>query len=98
MKTTKEMIEVMTAYDNGADIEIFMNDNWKDAVNPGWNWCNFDYRIKEQKKTVTIEKWLCEHPPLLTQHGGYFVVEKQAPFILGSGNKVKLLDSYEVEL
>lgn len=99
VKTTKEMIEVMTAYDNGAEIEVNRGINgWEQVLEPTWSWCKFNYRIKEQKKTVTIEKWLYEYPPLPTQHGGYFVIEKQTPCTLGSGKKVKLLDTYEVEL
>ena len=55
MKTIQEQIEVMQYYANGGEVEIFSNDNWVDAINPGWNWNHCDYRIKEQKKTVIIE-------------------------------------------
>lgn len=49
MKTTKEMIEVMQAFDDGTTIE-FSNDNngWLVATEtPGWNWRFSDYRIKQ---------------------------------------------------
>lgn len=96
MKTTKEIIEIMNAYDNGAEIEIFMNDEWKDAISPGWNWNHCDYRIKEQKTTITIEKWLVSYEDnmyqILTGNRDFFNknIHPQA--------KVKLLESYEVEL
>lgn len=32
MKTLQEQIEVMQHYANGGDIEIFLNDNWVDAM------------------------------------------------------------------
>ena len=34
------------------------------------NWDGFDYRIKEQKQKVTIEKWLCQR-----QDGNFIVIE-----------------------
>lgn len=101
MKTIKEMVEVMTAYDNGAEIdyrELGTEDPWSTDHNPCWDWAKLDYRVTKENEAITIEKWLCEYPPLPTQHGGYFVIEKQAPFALDSGNKVKLLDTYKVEI
>ena len=90
MKTIEEMIEVMQHYTNGGDIEIFSNDNWVDAINPGWNWNHCDYRIKEQKKTVIIEKWLCKDGDT-----SYYIVETSD---ISGYEKVKLLNTYEVEL
>jgi len=52
MKTTKEMIEVMQAFENGAEIEakpIVVGD-WKEETEPEWDWVSFDYRIKKQPK------------------------------------------------
>lgn len=52
MKTTKDMIEVMQAYERGEQIEFRMktipeNDEWDIMTQePEWNWSNFDYRIK----------------------------------------------------
>lgn len=52
MKTTKEMIEVMTAYKNGAEIECCNQfgvwQAYDEGVSPTWNWSNCDYRIKEK--------------------------------------------------
>lgn len=54
MKTIEEMIEVMTAFKNGAKIEClnynFKNNDWQTVDNPSWNWDIVDFRIKEQKK------------------------------------------------
>ena len=96
MKTLQEQIEMMQHFANGGEIEIFMNDEWKDAISPGWNWNHCDYRIKEQKKTITIEKWLISYKDdiyqILTGNRDFFNknIHPQA--------KVKLLESYELEL
>lgn len=50
---TKEMIEVMQAYGEGAEIEIRLslsNDDWEQCHSPLWDWYGFDYRVKSKKK------------------------------------------------
>lgn len=54
--TTKEMIEVMQAYERGEQIECRLrntleNDEW-DLITetPAWDWYSFDYRIKPQSQ------------------------------------------------
>ena len=54
MKTTKEMIEVMQAYDRGEQIECFNDEEWKYVKNPVWDWLHNNYRVK-QKKYVTFD-------------------------------------------
>lgn len=46
MKTTKEMIDVMQAFDRGEKIECFNDEQWKDVNNPIWDWLHNDYRVK----------------------------------------------------
>ena len=48
MKTTKEMIEVMQAYDRGEQIECFNDEEWKYVKNPVWDWLHNDYRVKNK--------------------------------------------------
>ena len=95
----KEMIKVMQHYDNGGEVEVkrtIQHDiNWaKSLANPVWNWDTFDYRIKEEKQKITIEKWLC-----LDKQGGFVIIEtsniEEYRYIT---EKVKLIESYEVEL
>ena len=66
MKTTKEMIEVMEAYDNGAEIEFInrniTNDTFDLALYPLWNWRMYDYRIKEEPKEIKVFEWICKRP------------------------------------
>lgn len=60
MKTTKEMIEVMQAYDEGKQIQyrLVHENEWTDWTRPwtikeykiSWDWSNFDYRIKPEVK------------------------------------------------
>ncbi|MBE3030308.1 hypothetical protein CCAL9344_08975 [Campylobacter sp. RM9344] len=53
MKTTKEMIEIMQAYERGEEIEVchtMLNvENWIDAKNPSWNWGLAKYRVKQKE-------------------------------------------------
>ena len=55
MKTTKEMIEVMQAYDRGEQIECFNDKQWKDVNNPIWDWLHNDYRVKPKKSYVPFD-------------------------------------------
>lgn len=96
-KTIQEQIEVMQHYANGGDVEYLDSDmDWKNSIAPLWNWGVSDYRIKEQKEktTITIEKWL------LKNNGVYKVFECNNKRLntLTSWIKVKLLDSYEVQI
>lgn len=97
-KTIQEQIEVMQHYANGGEVEFKHlqgnKEEWqlKTNITIGFDWSDKDYRIKEQKKTITIEKWLCTN-----EIGDYFTVE------IGKNNtgeckKVKLIEAYEVEL
>ena len=95
-KDLKEQIEIMTHYLNGGEIECVEkgNDNWEIVTKPLWNWDDFEYRIKDQKQKVTIEKWLCRD-----KQGGLVVIEttniEEYTYIT---KKLKLIESYEVEL
>ena len=103
-KTLKEMIEVMEWFDNGGEVE-FSDDNFETVLGEAkmadegdlcWNWDEYDYRIKQLKQKVTIEKWLVE------ENGIKFVVETSdidswlKPF--ATSKKLKLIESYEVEI
>ena len=91
----KEMIKVMQHYKDGSTVELAErgNDDWEIIDFPLWNWADYNYRIKEPKQKVTIEKWLCKD-----KQGEYAVidssnVDKYTPY-----KKVKLMEIYEVEL
>lgn len=56
MKTTKEKIEVMQAYERGEQIQILdINCIWEDIDTPYWNWAQCDYRVKPKKKYVPFD-------------------------------------------
>ena len=64
MKTIKEMIEVMQAYESGEQIECFNDEQWKDVNNPIWDWLHNDYRVKQKKKYIpfdTAEEFLAAY-------------------------------------
>jgi hypothetical protein len=46
--TLQEMIDVMTAYQNGAEIEMEYKEGnkWVDCTNPHWEWGTLRYRVK----------------------------------------------------
>ena len=56
MKTTKEKIEIMQAYERGEQIQIYdsIHNEWKDIKIPSWDWMSSDYRIKSKFKDGDI--------------------------------------------
>ena len=97
-----EMIKVMQHYENGGKVEYSEKkgggNHWTTVTSPSWDWAYFEYRIREQKQKVTIEKWLLKD----TSNGEYFIYDSSrinlylnATF---NSEKVKLMESYEVEL
>ena len=61
MKTTKEMADIMLAFEKGEQIEKkyvrkwFDNEKWYDAPTPKWDWINYDYRVKPKPKYVPFD-------------------------------------------
>ena len=104
IKTIQEQIEIMQHYAKFNDEVEQLYISSSSAVSEKWqlkspfpfDWYNFDYRIKEQKKTITIEKWL-----VTTDFSYNFTVETDDIERLCTREeliKVKRLDYYEVEL
>ena len=95
-KDLKEQIEIMTHYLNGGEVECVEkgNKNWEIVTKPLWNWDDFEYRIKEPKQKVTIEKWLCR------DNDGYDVLIFETSNVDKHRRlaKIKFIESYEVEL
>ena len=93
----KEMIKVMTHYLNGGEVEYLVKEDeycsWMKCVNPLWDWFEFDYRKKEPKQKVTIEKWLCQD-----KQGDYLIRETSNIDGYLTIKKLKLIESYEIEL
>ena len=99
------MIKVMQHFDNGGEDEIEFKRTIEDDAKwekllpvPVWNWERFDYRIKEQKQKVTIEKWLIKD----VNSGEHFIMESSDVNlnlkVFLELRKLKLLESYEIEL
>ena len=98
-KTIQEQIEVMQHFANCGKIETkaFHNSNWIGVDFPKWDWSIQDYRIKEQKKNITIEKWLIK----AGDRKSLFVVAGDKSYIENYNSqveKIKLLETYEVEI
>ena len=96
MKTinnVNEMIEVMQHYANGGEVEKLCEpDDWYIVAKPLWDWKNDCYRIKEKKKTVTIEKWL------IKLGDTYYIKETSNINAYFEREKIKLIETYEVEV
>ena len=97
-----EMIKIMQHYENGGEVE-YSEDGFKTVlctvnkerdVDLSWNWSDYTYRIKEQKQKVTIEKWLIKD----VNSGEHRIIESSNVDEYKRYEKVKLIESYEVEL
>ena len=78
MKTIKEMIDVMQAYEEGAQIQIkpSYTTEWSDTNITWWNWSDFDYRVKPKKSYVpfhTPEEFLTAY-----RKHGEFIENKES--------------------
>lgn len=101
-KTIQEQIEVMQHYANGGEVEFKHlqgnKEEWqlKTNITIGFDWSDKDYRIKEQKKTIIIEKWLV----FLPDEDEYKVIETSniKSYEATLYKVIKLLDAYKVEL
>ena len=98
--TLREKIEVMEAFERGEEIEysLINTNDWLSICDPVWNWDTFTYRIKPKKQVIVIEKWLFED-----KLGIKFIQDIEKDYVRCCCyefqiNKVKLLDTYEVEL
>ncbi len=93
-----EMIKVMQHYADGGEVECSTKGKglWNTLSNSThyWNWQTMDYRIKETKQKVTIEKWLMQD--IIDKE--YRVIETSLVDGFANFKKIKLIESYEVEL
>ena len=94
----REMIKVMQHFENGGEVEYREKDSDKEwgIPFPTWNWEDFEYLIKEQKQKqkVTIEKWLMQD----TIDKEYRIIETSLVDSFMNFKKVKLIESYEIDL
>lgn len=95
---TEEMIKVMQHFENGGEVECqskdFVSKKWHSVKEPSWNWGEYNYRVKEQKQKVTIEKWLCKN-----KQNDFIIIEtSDIEVYMTHYDKIKLLETYEVEL
>ena len=102
-KTIKEMIEVMEWFEGGGEVEYKEKEygDWDSVKNPIWDWDDFEYRVKEIKQKITIEKWLLEDTSINTK--GIKVVIETSDInswlsYYPTAQKLKLIESYEVEI
>ena len=94
-KDLKEQIEIMTHYLNGGEIETSSKNGncWTKITSPSWDWVYHEYRIKPERQKIIIEKWLFRD-----KQGDFLVIEISNADNYKQYEKVKLIESYEVEL
>lgn len=100
MKTTVEMIEVMKAFSEGQEIEVFNysypDSGWKPTKNPSWSWNSFDYRIK---KKLVLHYWA-----VLRKNNGSYITTNPKPHaefqrtLLGYDQTATVVETYQKEL
>ena len=99
-KTIKEMIEVMEHYEKRREVEFitkgYIGTRWETVTLPSWDWSYFDYRIKQLKQKVMIEKWLVEESNIKVVVEASDIDSWLKP--LPTAKKLKLIESYEVEI
>lgn len=100
--TLREKIEVMEAFERGAEVEHTPvgTQVWQPNDIPRWDWRKFDYRIKPKpKQTVMIEKWLMSYNG---DNRRTIIVEGSTEEIeywsAANWKQVKLICTYEVPL
>ncbi|HEB9330582.1 TPA: hypothetical protein RZK34_001719 [Campylobacter jejuni] len=56
MKTLKEKIEVMEAFERGEKIQYMIKGRgiWSDVDVPDWNWVDCNYRIKPNYSNIRV--------------------------------------------
>lgn len=74
--TTKEMIEVMTHFENGGEVESLnitvTISTWLNSKEPTWNWKDFIYRIKQPERIVERRyKWFKDFKDGVTRESSY---------------------------
>ena len=68
--TPTEMIEVIKAYEEGKEIEIWDGRAWLKCEPPLWNFAVFNYRVKQKEKVVYqfLIQHKHDHEILFTSH------------------------------
>ena len=94
---TINKIRIMQHYADGGEVEFRpkkkIETPWDLVLSPSWDWSWLDYRIVKQKPKIKIEKWLCQD-----KQGDYLIRESSNIDRYLTIKKVKLIETYEVEL
>lgn len=77
-KTTREMIEVMEAYERGEKVEMRYESGWDSQPYPVWNWAIYDYRIAATPDTINWDHVAPEYKWMARDKDGraYLYIEK----------------------
>lgn len=85
MMTPIEMIDVLKAYEEGKEIEIYDGRAWIKCNPPLWNFALFNYRVKQKEKEVY--QYLYSdggHPPTYRATTGFYETIEEAQSHLAS--------------
>lgn len=94
MKTIEEKIAVMQAFREGKEIQLrlLIDSKYYDCKNPGWNWDNYDYRVKGEPKQpeyipFSFEDWEIMVDRIV-KHKTKPIIEKLTSFFDDSVNAI----------
>ncbi len=91
--TPTEMIEVIKAYEEGKDIEIWNGHEWIKCVSPLWNFALYNYRVKQKEKVVY--QYLYSdggHPSMYRASIGFYETIEEAQSQLKTHQAIRRLD------
>ena len=92
--TPTEMIEVIKAYEEGKDIEIWNGHEWIKCVSPLWNFALYNYRVKQKEKVVY--QYLYSdglNPPMYRASIGFYeTIEKAQSYLTHPLQVIRRLD------
>ena len=94
----------MQAFERGEEIEVAYRgyDIWSSMSTPSWNFEDRNYRIKPKpKQIVLIEKWLLKMQgteQYAIEEGSKEEMNTWGKYKTDAWQKVKLLETYEVEI
>lgn len=81
--TTKEMIAVMKAFTEGKQIERKRKCGikWVDCDHPGWEWSEFEYRVKPEEVKPEKKELVCMANKRTVPYQGLWTVKETAAFL-----------------
>lgn len=79
IKQTKQAIETMQAFVEGKQIEVDYSGEWREVVDPLWNWFDAEYRVMEIKPSINWDHVSPEWKWMATDKAGHTYLFNDLP-------------------